>query len=229
MIGESAMPILSRDVPIDPAHAALLFVDVQNYTARPDGGEYASLTDAEREARYGAFFRVMRESAVPNMRRLQAACRRARIEVMYTVIEALTQDGRDQSLDYKISGLFVPHGSWDAKVLDAIAPAADEIVLGKTSSSVFISTNIDYVLRNLGVRSLMIAGILTDQCIDSAVRDACDLGYLVTVPTDACATLSPERHDWSLRNNRGYCRQVTTEALVAEIEGLIGQGPPGHG
>jgi ureidoacrylate peracid hydrolase len=229
MIGESAMPILSRDVPIDPAHAALLFVDVQNYTARPDGGEYATLTDAEREARYGNFFRMMRETAVPNMQRLQSACRRAGIEVMYTVIEALTQDGRDQSLDYKISGLFVPHGSWNAKVLDAIAPAEDEIVLGKTSSSVFISTNIDYVLRNLGVRSLMIAGILTDQCIDSAVRDACDLGYLVTVPTDACATLSPERHDWSLRNNRGYCRQVTTEALVAEIEGLIGQGPPGYG
>ena len=124
----------------------------------------------------------MRETALPNMQRLQAACRHAGIEVMYTVIEALTRDGRDLSLDYKISGLFVPRGSWDAKVLDAIAPAEDEIVLPKTSSSVFISTNIDYVLRNLGVRSLMIAGVLTDQCIDSAVRDACDLGYLVTVP-----------------------------------------------
>jgi len=211
---------LSRDVPIDPAHAALLFIDVQNYTARPDGGEYAGLTDAEREARHGHFFRVMRDTAVPNMQRLQAACRSARIEVMYTVIEALTRDGRDLSLDYKISRLFVPRGSWDAKVLDAIAPAEDEIVLPKTSSSVFISTNIDYVLRNLGVRSLIIAGVLTDQCIDSAVRDACDLGYLVTVPTDACATLSAERHEWSLRNNRGYCRQVTTDELIGEIERL---------
>ena len=211
---------LSRDVPIDPAHAALLFIDVQNYTARPDGGEYAGLTDAEREARHGHFFRVMRDTAIPNMQRLQAACRTARIEVMYTVIEALTRDGRDQSLDYKISRLFVPRGSWDAKVLDAIAPAEDEIVLPKTSSSVFISTNIDYVLRNLGVRSLIVAGVLTDQCIDSAVRDACDLGYLVTVPTDACATLSAERHEWSLRNNRGYCRQLTTDELLGEIERL---------
>ena len=211
---------LSREVPIDPAHAALLFIDVQNYTARPDGGEYASLTAAEREARYGWFFHALRDTAVPNMQRLQAACRLAKIEVLYTVIEALTRDGRDLSLDYKISGLFVPRGSWDAKVLDAIAPAGDEIVLPKTSSSVFISTNIDYVLRNLGAKSLIVAGVLTDQCIDSAVRDACDLGYLVTVPMDACATLSQERHDWSLRNNRGYCRQMTTEALVAEITGL---------
>jgi len=67
------------------------------------------------------------------------------------------------------------------------------------------------------VRSLIIAGCLTDQCVDSAVRDACDLGYLVTVPTDACVTLSAERHDWSLRNNRGYCRQLTTQQLSDEI------------
>jgi len=217
-----APAMLSREVPVDPAHAALLFVDVQNYNARPDGGEYAAMNDADRDAQYGRFFRTLRETALPNMQLLQAACRQARIEVMYTVIEALTRDGRDLSLDYRISGLFVARGSWDAKVLDAIAPDDDEIVLPKTSSSVFISTNIDYVLRNLGVRSLIIAGVLTDQCIDSAVRDACDLGYLVTVPTDACATLSAERHDWSLRNNRGYCRQVTTQALVAEIAALTG-------
>ncbi len=216
---------LSREVPIDPAHAALLFIDVQNYNAAPDGGEYAAMDPAERDARYGWFFRTMRESAVPNMRRLQSACRRGGIEVLYTVIENLTRDGRDRSLDYKISGLDVPKGSWNAKVIDAIAPGEDEIVLPKTSSSVFISTNIDYVLRNLGVRSLIVAGCLTDQCVDSAVRDACDLGYLVTTVTDACATLTQERHDWSLSNNRGYCRQITTVEMVQEIERLTGRVP----
>jgi len=216
------MSAASREVPIEPAHAALLFVDVQNYTARPDGGRYAALDAAEREARYGFFFRTMREQALPNMRRLLLACRRARIEVMYTAIESLTLDGRDISLDYRISGLHVPRGSWDAKVLEEIAPAEGEIVIPKTSSSPFISTNIDYVLRNLGVRYLLLAGILTDQCIDSTARDACDLGYLVTVVTDACATLSAERHDWSLRNNQGYCRQRTTEELVGEVERVAG-------
>ena len=210
----------SREVEIDPAHAALLFIDVQNYTARPDGGEYAHLDPADREARYGRLFRTLRDSAVPNVRRLQAACRRGGIEVLYTVIESLARDGRDRSLDYKISGLHVPKGSWDARVIDEIAPGEDEIVLPKTSSSVFISTNIDHVLRNLGVRFLMVAGMLTDQCIDSAVRDACDLGYLVTTATDACATLSQDRHDWSLRNNRSYSRQRSTAELVAEIERL---------
>ena len=213
---------LSREVEIEPAHTALLFVDVQNYNCTWEGAEYTHLSHAEREAQYGNFFRTLKESALPNMALLQRACRSARIEVTYTVIENLTADGRDRSLDYKISNLGVPKGSDGAKVVKELAPTGDEIVFPKTSSSVFISTNIDYVLRNLGTKYLIIAGCLTDQCVDSAVRDACDLGYLVTVPTDACVTLTAERHEWSLRNNRGYCRQISTGALLGEIARLTG-------
>jgi ureidoacrylate peracid hydrolase len=208
---------LSREVEIEPAHTALLVVDVQNYNCTWEGGEYADLSTAEKELRYGYFFRTLKETALPNMVSLREACRRARIEVTYTLIESLTSDGRDRSLDYKISGFNVPKGSPDARMVEELAPGPDEIVFPKTSSSVFISTNIDYVLRNLGTRYLIIAGCLTDQCVDSAVRDACDLGYLVTVPTDACVTLSAERHESSLRNNRGYCRQRTTQQLLDEI------------
>jgi ureidoacrylate peracid hydrolase len=211
------MMTLSREVPIEPRLTALLFIDVQNYSVHPDRDcDGRPLPLAGRE-HHDYFLRALAETALPNMQRLQAACRASGVEVLYTVIENLTRDGRDRSLDYKISGIDVPKGSWGAQVAEAIRPAADEIVIPKTSSSVFISTNIDYVLRNLGIRYLVLAGLLTDQCIDSAVRDACDLGYLVTLVTDACATYSEERHDWSLRNNRGYCRQITTAALVAEL------------
>ena len=211
---------LSREIEIVPAQAALLFVDVQNYNATAAGGEFASMPAAQVQREYSWFFETLRNSAVPNMQRLQRACRACGIEVLYTVIESATRDGRDRSLDYKVSGLHVAKGSWDAKVIDELAPAGDEIVLGKTSSSVFISTNLHYVLGNLGVKFLMIAGCLTDQCVDSAVRDACDSGYLVTTVTDACATLTQERHDWSLRLTKGYARQRTTAQVVAEIERL---------
>jgi ureidoacrylate peracid hydrolase len=213
----------SRDVPIEPEHTALLFIDVQKYNCTWEGSEYAHLSAAEKEKRFAYFFRNLRDNALPNMVRLQLACRRAGIEVTYTVVESMTADGRDRSLDYKITGFHVPKGSPDARMVDELAPGDDEIVFPKTSSSVFISTNIDYVLRNLGTKYLIIAGCLTDQCVDSAVRDACDLGYLVTVPTDACATQSAERHEWSLRNNRGYCRQITTQDLLEEIARLTGK------
>jgi ureidoacrylate peracid hydrolase len=210
---------LSREIPIVPRNSALLYIDVQNYNARSDGGEYRDegLTPAEAETKYDYFFKRLEKVALPNMWRLQKACRQKEIEVLYTVIESLTADGRDRSLDYKITGFNVPKGSSDARVLDVIKPRDDEIVFPKTSSSVFISTNIHYILGNLGVDFLIISGLLTDQCISSAVRDACDLGYLVTLVTDACATLTRQRHATSLDHIKGYCRQRTTNEFLAEL------------
>ena len=212
MPGPAESPIRARDRglsrirPIDPARTALLVVDIQN----------ATFNDAHKKVR-PEFFAVARDIVIPNLQRLVDACRRESVEVIYTVMENLTRDGRDRSLDYKITGFNVPPGSWDGEVIDAICPGEDEMVIPKTSSNVFVSTNIDYVLRNLGTKYLVISGIVTDQCVEGAVRDACDLGYLVTLVTDACATYSAERHAGSLAAIKGYCRQRTTDEFLAEI------------
>lgn len=209
--------ILTRDLPLVPYESALLFVDVQNFSAHRKGAEFADLTDDHFNKKYGWFFNELEVRVIPNMQAIQSACRQAGVEVMYTTIESLTRDGRDRSLDYKITGFNVPKGSWDGKVIDALAPDEDEIVLPKSSSSVFVSTHIDYILRNLGVKQLVLSGLLTDQCVESAVRDACDLGYLVTAVTDACLTYTQERHDNSLRAIKGYCRQITSQDLIEEL------------
>ncbi|MFT4961868.1 MAG: ureidoacrylate peracid hydrolase, partial [Paracoccaceae bacterium] len=198
---------LTQNQPLAAEQSALLFIDVQNFSAHRNGAEFDGLTDAQFTEKHGWLFEQL-ETVIPNMQRLQAAFRKAAIEVMYTTIESLTLDGRDRSLDYKITGFNVAKGSWDGKVLDQIVPLEDEIVLPKSSSSVFVSTHIDYVLRNLGVKQLVICGLLTDQCVESAVRDACDLGYLVTLVTDGCATETQARQDNSLATIKGYCRQI---------------------
>ena len=90
----------------------------------------------------------------------------------------------------------------------------------KTSSGVFNSTNIDYVLRNLGIRYLIVAGVVTDQCVDMAVRDAADRGFLVSVPGDACATYTQERHDNALRAYGGYCWVTNTDTVVARLNAI---------
>ena len=123
---------LSREIPIEPEHTALLLVDVQNFNCTKDGGEYAQLDAAEKERRYGYFFRTLQDSALPNMVRLQQACRRAAIEVTYTVVESMTADGRDRSLDYKITGFHVPKGSADALMVSELAPRGDEMLFPKT-------------------------------------------------------------------------------------------------
>ncbi|MGY3487883.1 ureidoacrylate peracid hydrolase [Bradyrhizobium sp. USDA 4011] len=207
----------TREVPLNPKESALLFIDVQNFCVRRDGGEFKDVPEADIAGNYGYYFDRLKSVAIPNMQRLQAAFRTAKIEVLYTTIENLTKDGRDRGLNYKIVGFNVPRGSWDGKVIDELAPGDDEIVLPKSSSSVFVSTNIDYLLRNLGVKQLVLAGVVTDECVESAVRDACDLGYLVTLVPDACVSYSQEHHDHSLRVIEGYCRQVYTNALIEEI------------
>lgn len=214
---EATQAVLTRDVPLVPDQSALLFIDVQNFSAKRNGAEFKDLSEDAFNDSYGWFFDQLETRVVPNMQRLQARCRKAGVEVLYTTIESLTKDGRDRSLDYKITGFNVPKGSWDGKVIDEIAPGDDEIVFPKSSSSVFVSTHIDYVLRNLGVKQVVMSGLITDQCVESAIRDACDLGYLVTQVTDACLTYSQERHDHSLRTIKGYCRQVTTQDLLDEL------------
>jgi ureidoacrylate peracid hydrolase len=209
--------MLSREIPLNLKESCLLFIDVQNFAAKREGAEFKGLDAATFKAKYEWYFSQLENRVIPNMQRLQAAARKAAIEVMYTTIESLTLDGRDRSLDYKITGFHVPKGSWDGKVIDEIAPRGDEIWLPKTSSSVFVSTHIDYILRNLGIRQMVISGLITDQCVESAIRDACDLGYLVTQATDACLTYSRERHDNSLRTIKGYCRQRTVDQIVAEL------------
>jgi nicotinamidase-related amidase len=143
---------LTRERAVVPGRTALLVVDVRNFT----------FNEAQRAIR-SEFHAAAEVRVIPNLVKLIAACRGAGVELMYTVIENATADGRDRSLDYKLSDLFVARGSWEAHVLARIVPEADEIELPKTSSSVFNSTNIDYLLRNMGIDDLVVTGFLTDQ------------------------------------------------------------------
>ena len=194
---------------VEPDRTALLVVDLQK-------GEYDErkiATDPEDAYLRDRIARVV----IPNGQRLIAAFRERGMEVIYTVVESLTLDGRDRSLDYKISGIFVPRGAPEAEVIDALAPQPNDIVIPKTSSSLFNSTNFEYVLRNLRIEYIVVMGIMTDQCVETAVRDGCDRGFLMTVVDDACTTHSAERHRESLLGMGGYCRVRTTDALIAEL------------
>ena len=199
-----------RERPIEPGRTALLLIDLQK-------GEYNERV-VKAEPHHAYFWDCLAKTVIPNGQKLLAACRGAGVEVLFTVVECYTLDGRDRSLDYKVSGIFFAKGSWEAQVFDELKPLPNEIVIPKMSSSVFVSTNIDYVLRNLGIEYLMVMGLLTDQCVESAVRDACDAGYLVTLIEDACATKSQERHDATLRAIKGYCRQRKTDQVLSELQ-----------
>jgi nicotinamidase-related amidase/Sec-independent protein translocase protein TatA len=147
-------------------------------------------------------------------------------EVIFTYLQSTTKDNRDISLDYQLSGpllaqipnvttsmedLFLP------ELMPSIHAGKGDILLPKTSCSVFQSTNLDYILRQLQVEQLVVVGQLTNQCVESAVRDAADLGYFVTVVDDACAARSPPEHWQGLANMKGFARIVPSAQVLTEI------------
>lgn len=207
-----------RERSIDPKRTALLSIDMQNAEWSPEQMAKAQVPGTPESKKLGFLMRLD-AFCIPNQRRLQAAARAAGIEIIYTVIESLTKDGRDRSPDHKISRLHFPKGAWESKVIEAVGPVGDEIVIGKTASGVFNATNIEYILRNLRIEFLVIYGVMTDQCVETAIRDAADRGFLVTEVEDCCAANTEENHTRSIDAMRGhYCRTRTTDEMIAEIE-----------
>jgi len=198
---------LRRDIGYERGATALLLVDMQRIWVEPGGA-------------HDDYHRHLAGTVVPNQQRLLESARRAGVEVLHTLIRSLTRDGRDRSLDHKLSAIHVAPDDPAGDIIDPLAPRGDEIMLPKTSSGVFNSTNIDFVLRNLGVKFLVVAGIVTDQCVDMAVRDAADRGYYVTCVHDACATYTAARHEAALRAFGGYCWTTDTATVAARFAAL---------
>lgn len=190
----------------NPARSALLLVDLQHGTCGDDS-----------PPRPAGFHERFRRDVLPQLEVALASCREHSLEVVHTVIANLTADGRDRSRDYKACGLGFPPGSRAAEVIPELAPTDDEVVLPKTSSSAFNSTTLDYVLRNMDIDTLVVGGLLTDQCIDHTIKDAADLGYRVICLRDGVLAETPERHAAGLLCSSGYCEQVDTAELLAAL------------
>jgi nicotinamidase-related amidase len=186
----------------------ILLVDVQN----------SEIDDFHKE-NFPWYYKQIMEVCLPNMKQIIELGRSYGMEIMYTTIESLTSNGRDRSLDHKLSNIFIPKNSYLGKVINDVAPEEDDMWLKKTSSGVFNSTNIDYILRNLGQDYLVIMGMLTDQCIDMAIRDAADKGYQVICINDACTTHSFQRHENALNAFKGYCTIMNTQQFIQRIKG----------
>ncbi len=207
------------DPVIDPAATALLIIDVQNvYLERPDP---AGLAGAERR-RYDAwtpFHARMHGQVVPRIAAVLAWARSRGIECVFARIACQTRDGRDRSLSQKLPGwnnLLLPKDEHAAQIVPELAPGPDEIVVTKTTDSALTGTNLRLILRNLGARTVVCAGIFTDQCVSSTVRSLADESFEVIVLEDCCAAATEELHERELEIiNMIYCHVMASEEFTA--------------
>ncbi|MFE0014336.1 cysteine hydrolase family protein [Mesorhizobium sp. NPDC059054] len=96
-------------------------------------------------------------------------------------------------------------------------PAANHAILRKSSVSVFPTTDIDQRLKQSGIETLIITGLMTHACVAGAARDAVPLGYNVIVAEDACAT-----RDLDTDNGQTIAHDTLHRAALASIDDTFG-------
>ena len=171
--------------------AALLVIDMQNGFVHPEGSvsrDGGPMLEVER---------VMAETV-----QLVAEARAAGLPVIYTQ-HALRPDFFDVPSRLRARDLFhqgedtLVTGSWDAAVADELKPLESDLVVEKNRYDAFLYTDLELVLRTLGVGRLLVCGVATNVCVESTVRSAEQRDYEVTVASD-CTSGPAEYHHAAL-------------------------------
>ena len=202
-------------------NTALLVIDVQYVDAHPDYGLGATAKKLGLASALDYYWNQLQSRVIPNIQRLLATARQKGIELIHVRVASNTQDGRDSTLRYKAMGLRAPRDSKDAQILPEVAPQGDELVISKATSSAFNSTNIDRLLRNMGIRNLIMTGVVTNGCVESTARSAAELDYGVIVVEDATAAMAPQLHEHSILSMSYKDAAIkSTDEVVKLLEAL---------
>lgn len=207
-----------RSAPLASPTAALLLVDMQRLTGDPEIGlgprmREAGLHDLRRQY-YDAVAEATSKAAA-----LLAACRTAGLAIVHTHLACATADGRDAGELMRRHGLWARKGSPEADFLDPVRPVANELVLARTTFGFFTPGFGDQLLKNLGLSTLIIAGLGTDSSVASTARDASDRGYNTILVEDACAALVPEDHRAAVDFlELWYCEVADTRRVLQAID-----------
>ena len=155
-----------------------------------------------------------REERLGNARRLLAGCRAVGMAVLHVRL-AVRPDYADVVANTPIIRQWIElgawrEGSWGVQFLDGFEPREGEFVITHTRNSVFHGCATEDVLRALGARQLLVAGVSTAYVVEGSVRHATDIGYPCTVVGDACSTATPVQHEAAL----------AALALLADVRGV---------
>jgi nicotinamidase-related amidase len=202
---------------VDPAHSALVVVDMQRDFCTPGWAFDRLGVDLS-----------MYPPMIPRLARLVASARAAGVRVVYVLMTVLpgrasespaqirfnlrlhlASHGEGEPLRYTLDG------SEGQAVVDELKPEAGDWIVKKYRSSGFWGTNLDLLLRSNGIRSVVMTGATTEGCVESTARDALFNDYYVVVAEDCVASDDPAQHDASLLLMRHRFDLATSEEIAA--------------
>ena len=207
-----SLPARPESIELDLSRTALVVVDMQHAFMSPGG-----MFDDAGWPISGA------QAVVAPARRLLDGVRAAGVKVVYITmsydVDLASAGGPDSPNWHKEVGMvlmrrrpekwgsYVTEGTWDARIVEELAPLPGEPVVRKQRYSGFAGTSLDHVLKTLGARHLLFIGGATNVCVESTLRDAFCLDYWPVLVEDACFS---------------QCPPATVESTVWNVENLFG-------
>ncbi len=182
------------------ASTALLIIDMQRDFVEP-GGFGAMLGNDVSQLRV----------AIAPLQRLLSAARAADLLILHTreghrpdLSDAppakLARGGGDTRIgDRGPMGRILIRGEAGHDIIPELYPLAGEPVIDKPGKGSFCQTDLELILKNRGIKTLIVCGVTTEVCVHTTVREANDRGFECLVPADCAASYFPEFHEVALR------------------------------
>jgi nicotinamidase-related amidase len=174
---------------IDPSTTALVLIEFQNEFATEGGVLHNAVSGVMKET-----------NMLANTVNVASRMRTKGATVMHAPISFAEGYGEISRHPYGIlkgvvDGKAFIKGSWGAALIDKLQPEAGDIVIeGKRGLDTFASTNLDFILRSKGIKTVALAGFLTNCCVESTMRTAYEHGFEVITLVDCTAATSSEEH-----------------------------------
>ena len=204
-----------------PDRIALVIVDSYNDFLSEEGLAWPMLKLVAEE-----------NDLVGNLLSLVAAARAGEVRIAFAPHHRYREGSHSErkylnpSQHMQVSSESFAEGRFGGQFYPGLVPMADDIVASEhASSSGFTETDLHEKLAAIGVSHVFLAGCISNTCIEATTRTGVDLGYHVTVVTDAIAAFSPADHDFAVRTTLPLIahRTVTTAQAVAELRGAPAQ------
>ena len=177
---------------ISKPHTALLVMDFENDIVHPEG----AFKD------FGFAQMVADNNVLDKTSQLLTAARSSGVTVIYVSVkfrEGYPERPANSGLWQGLHGAnALVEGTWGSQIHDQLTPEKGEPIVTKRGVSAFAASDIEQILHNKRIGTLILAGVATNFVVEGTARQACDLGYDTIVVGDCCASMTQEAHDSSL-------------------------------
>jgi len=200
---------------MDPRSTALVLIEFQNDFTSEGGALHGAVADS-----------MAQTNMLENAKEVVAAAREAGATIIHAPISFANGYKEITGSPYGIlkgvvdSNAFVK-GEWGAEIIDDLKPEADDIVVeGKRGLDTFASTNLDFILRSKGIKTVALGGFLTNCCVESTMRSAYERGYEVVTLSDCVAATSAEEHANAIQYDYPmFSKPMTGKEFVKQVSG----------